>query len=184
VHSRQSAAKIFAGAGGMDLIKAGQKTVLWSFIAIASIVCYFGTASAHFGGSENVSLPVPEQLIIPYKHFLNLLGVINADNIIGKTKFAYVGNPTGELPGSALFRIEDKSTCNDDMCLNIIAHITDGELRADAMFVAGSRINMWDSAKAFFGLKYPTFPLVFNGANGTVTLYETSQGWVVISGTK
>jgi hypothetical protein len=51
-------------------------------------------------------------------------------------------------------------------------------LIADALFMAGGRVSGSDYGVTFLGLR--AFPRSFWSSKGSVTLFETSEGWIVI----
>src|SRR4051812_32424927 len=70
---------------------------------------------------QAITRPVPDQWRLPYTRFLIDLGIRDVETTLANTKFGNMGG--AHRPGSALFRVEDKSYCQDDMCLTIIGHL-------------------------------------------------------------
>jgi hypothetical protein len=125
---------------------------------------------------QAITRSVPDQWRLPYTRFLKDLGIRDVETTLANTKFGNMGG--AHRPGSALFRVEEKSSCQENMCLTIIGHLTGERFVADALFVAGGKAG-WsaDHPAQHFGLQ--AVPYLFEGKMN-VAVFETAAGWIVI----
>ena len=127
------------------------RTIALVFATILQLVTFLATASAQMEAPQTFGQPVPDNWRAPYASFLNSIGVTEVETIIGETKFAIVDNPNAILGAHdasdfAIFRIEDKKSCDDDVCLTGVGHLSAERFVADALFFAGPKTNGYDYA--------------------------------------
>jgi hypothetical protein len=124
---------------------------------------------------EPIDQPIPSALRAPLSQFLRDLGISDVEETLAHSKGGKIRGGKSEL---LVFRIENRCVPQgSDDCFTIIGHIVDGRFTAEAMFVAGPRMNWGDVAPTFFGLA--GFPLRFYGKTNIVVLLESPAGWVV-----
>jgi hypothetical protein len=151
-----------------------RRVATFIFLAIG-LVSAVSSAHAQIPEPEPITTPVPDQWRGPFEQFLRDLGVDNQRTIVGKTNAFQIGGRW--YPDSILFRIEDSTTCFNDMCFTVIGRIVDNKFHADAMFSAGKWFTRGDVFVPLFG--YQTLPAWLVGEKITVTLLETPKGWIV-----
>jgi hypothetical protein len=147
-----------------------------AFLLILQLLIPTTMGSAQMAEPQPISLAVPDKWRGPYTQLLAGLGLKDPTAIVASTKFGEISSIY--RPKSAIFRIEDGSTCREDMCLTFIGHLIDGHLVADAQFLAGPKMTRFDSAKRI--LDAPSFPLLFHGDKEIIDLYENPAGWIVV----
>jgi hypothetical protein len=147
------------------------------FIAVVAIIqslVLMSGASAQVGLLGPLSQPMPEEWRAPYTEFLTAAGVADISKTVSETKFGTVGRSD-----TAVFRIEDDSSCIYDLCLTIIGHLDSEKFMSDAMFFAGATMVRSDVTPSILGFgKAPL--LEFRSELGNVYLFEMQQGWIVI----
>jgi hypothetical protein len=132
------------------------------------------------GASAQVDLPgplhqpMPEEWRAPYTQFLTAAGVADISKTVSETKFGTVGRSN-----TAIFRIEDDSSCVYDLCLTVIGHLASEKFISDAMFFAGATMVSSNVTPSILGFEKAPF-LEFQSELGNVYLFEMQQGWVVI----
>jgi hypothetical protein len=153
----------------------------WLFVFIIMLSASVTTSSAQVAEPQSIAQAVPDKWHGPFGQFLRDLGVSDVAPIIANTKFASLGG--AHRPESVLFRIEDITACEEDVCLTVIGHPSGGRFIADALFAAGGRGTWGDHTVEFLGLQ--AVPHFFESRKGrTTVLFETSAGWIVIPQTR
>jgi hypothetical protein len=135
------------------------------------------SASAQMAAPQAVNIPIQAQWRDPFAQFLRDLDVDDPSTMIGNTYAFQIGGL--RHPDAILFRIEGQDTCTDDSCFTVIGHIVGAKLYADAMFNAGNRFTRFDTPKSVFGFR--DSPGILIGNTSTVTLFDTPNGWLIIS---
>jgi hypothetical protein len=158
----------------MSRIRLLNRKCISALIILGQLVVSITAALAQIAEPEPIDGLVPNEWRAPYTQFLSGLGIKDVEKILANTKFGIFGGV--HRPNSVLFRIEDN--CSDDICLTIIGHLGGERLIADALFMAGGRVSGSDYGVTFLGLR--AFPRSFWSSKGSVTLFETSEGWIVI----
>jgi hypothetical protein len=162
------------------LFSEGANTCRWLLASIIMLSAPVTAGLAQIGEPQSIAQAVPDPWREPFAQFLRDLGVRDVASIMANTKFARLGG--AHRPESVLFRIEDKSACDDDVCLTVIGHPSGGRFLADALFAAGAKSTWFDHTVEFLGLQ--AVPYVFESRKGRITLFETSAGWIVIPQTR
>jgi hypothetical protein len=151
---------------------------------LAGINCFFATALvlqpvaalAQVPQPQAITRPVPDEWRLPYTQFLKDLGIRDVETTLANTKFGNMGG--AHRPGSALFRVEEKSSCQENMCLTIIGHLVGERFVADALFTAGGKAG-WIADHPVQGFGLQAVPYLFEGKIN-VGVFETAAGWIVI----
>ena len=146
------------------------------YIAVISIIqslLLMPAASAQVAFLEPLQPVMPEEWHKPYVQFLTATGIVDISKTVSDTKFGTIGRPD-----SAVFRIEDGSSCINDLCLTIIGHLVSDKFISDAMFFAGPTILGHDEIFPLLGFQNAVYE--FRSEHGNVYLFEMKQGWVVI----
>jgi hypothetical protein len=155
-------------------------TIRWARTArIIALVVYFSSAFttlAQIAEPQPVTRSVPDDWRAPYARFLSALGVADVTAIVADTKFSPMVSIHG--PNSALFRIEHKSACQEDVCLSVIGHLVGDNFVSGALFMGGGRLGVSDQTFTWLGLE--AVPHALLSSKGSVGLVETSEGWIVI----
>jgi hypothetical protein len=145
-----------------------------AIVAIIQLLILMSGASAQVGLLGPLHQPMPEEWRAPYTQFLMAAGVADISKTVGETKFGTIGRSD-----TAIFRIEDDSSCVYDLCLTVIGHLASEKFVSDAMFFAGATMVSSDVTPAILGFgKAPL--LEFQSELGNVYLFEMQQGWIVI----
>jgi hypothetical protein len=160
----------------MTWIRLPDRKCIGAFIILGQLAVSITAALAQIAEPEPIDQLVPSEWRAPYAQFLSGLGIKDVETIVASTKFGMIGGVIG--PKSVFFRIEDKAACSDDICLTIIGHLGGERFIADALFAAGGRLSGSDHAETLLGLQ--AFPRRFWSSKNSVTLFETSEGWIVI----
>lgn len=151
------------------------------FFASIVILCFsITTDSAQIPEPQPIARAVPDEWHGPFAQFLRDLGVRDVASVMANTKFASIGG--AHRPDSVVFRIEEKTTCKEDICLTVIGHPSGGRFIPDALFAAGARSTWSDHMVSLLGLQ--ATPYFFESTKGSVTLFETSAEWIIIPSTK
>jgi hypothetical protein len=160
----------------MSRIRLLNRKCISALIILGQLAVSITAALAQIAEPERIDRLVPNEWRAPYTQFLSGLGIKDVEKILANTKFGMIGGV--HRPKSVLFRIEDKAACRDDICLTIIGHLGGERFIADALFTAGGRVSGSDYMETLLGLR--AFPRVFWSSRNSVTLFETSEGWIVI----
>jgi hypothetical protein len=144
-----------------------------AFTFIIGLLLSIPVASAQWLSLEPLCQPVPEEWRAPYVQFLKATGVADVSKTISETKFGTIGRSN-----SALFRIEDNSSCIDDLCLTVVGHLDSEKFVSDAMVLAGPTIIGHDEIFPLLGFQNAVYE--FRSEHGNVYLFEMRQGWIVI----
>jgi hypothetical protein len=151
----------------------GQRRRCITFAIVLHSLLSWSGASAQEFSLEPLRQPMPEKWREPYIEFLTATGIVDIAKTVSETKFGTIGRSD-----SAIFRIEDGTSCIDDLCLTVIGHFASEKFVSDAMFFAGPTILGHDVVPSLLGFQQA--PYEFRSEHGNVYLLEMKQGWVVI----
>ena len=144
------------------------------------IVTPINPAHAIEGAPQTISEPIPSELRAPFARYLRELGATDTD-----TEKMLVGTSGGFFPDIdgtlRMFRVETSGTCtkDNDQCLTIIGKIDNGELIAQATFLAGNRMNAADVLTNFFGTRSPA--VRFYSKEIIMSVTRTAKGLLVVA---
>lgn len=152
------------------------RVALWSWIGLVAIAAMQGHASAQMQKPQPIDTPITREWRDPFAGFLRGMGIENPVGLLDKTFMLSIGL----IDRSAALRVEHAATCFEDQCLTVIGKIADGRFVSEVMFVAGKRYTHGDHGINLFGR--PAIPGFFVGDAIIVTVYETTQGWLLVPG--
>ena len=130
-----------------------------------------------------IDAPVPAEWQAPFTQFLLGMGVQDSETLLKSTKTAKL---QGLFAGEVLvFRLEDKSVCEDNICLTVLGKIEDDRFVSHIMFMAGKMLTQGDTFPRLFGRNIPPAYWFMRGSDISdpriIYLYETPMGWVVVA---
>lgn len=121
--------------------------------------------------------PVPEKWRASLARFLEEFGVEEVNSVLAASK---ARSFPGENPDRIIFRIEDKSSCTNDLdlCPTVIGRMKQDVFEVDAIFFGGRNVNGGDVIPRMLGVK--SFPVFFSGKSSGIAVVETSKGFMVV----
>lgn len=147
----------------------------WVTIGFLLAIGLASPAAAIITAPEPITTPVRDEWRRAFESFLQEMKVDDPGSLLAKTSAVQIGGIWQK--DWILFRIEDRETCHEDMCLTIIGRIVNDKFATDAIFLAGKHFTRGDVYVPMFG--FQAKPALLVGSKITVTLLETPTGWMV-----
>ena len=125
--------------------------------------------------------PAVETWRAPLSRFLQEAGMQNAESLAASTKATSLGGD----PEAFALRLEDASTCLNDICLTIVASIANGELASPVMLFAPKAVTRGEASAAFLG-SASTPRITFSQRSAprdgdpAISVLRTQKGWIIV----
>lgn len=126
---------------------------------------------------QDISGALPDNLRKPLATFLEATGWKNGSLLASSTRHWQI------MDHVFLLRVVDEATCDEhkDLCLTIVGSLRNGGFVSEAVFFAGSKVELFPHAHPIITKDGPVlFRISFFGRKQAVTILPAPTGWIIL----